>query len=140
MRSSLQRVQMLVMAASLALLLLVSGPALHLPVAAQSASPPPYARAPWGIQPPAAWSSSGALSAGSNPLNKADTGSSCSSAAIDSVYYFNVWENYQQLVTFFPAACAATLVVQINAVPSVNKQRRRKEDKEEICVDRAATR
>ena len=138
MRSSLQWVRMLAMAATLALLLLVSGPALQ-PAAAQSASPPPYARAPWGIQPPSAWSSSGALSAGSNPLNKAGTGSSCSSDAIDSVYYFNVWENYQQLVTFFPAACAATLVVQINAVPSVNKQRRG-EEKDEICVACAATR
>lgn len=94
-------------------LLLVAGPA---PSLAQS---PTLPFAPWGLAASAYWPalSGGAVPAASNPLNKAGLSTTaCTNTQMNLQYDFSVLENYQQPVTFFPAACT-NLVVQINDIP-----------------------
>ena len=99
---------------AMALLLCAGGPS---PALAQS---PTLPYPPWGLQPSSAYwpaLSGGAVKAEANPLNKAGLSTTaCTNTMMNLRYDFSVLENYQQPVTFFPAACN-NLVVQINDIP-----------------------
>jgi len=104
-----------------------SGPAASLLLRAEAATvvPPTLPVAPFGVQPSSRyWANYGTvLSAGTNPLNGAQTGTSgaactATSSNVQSVYYFSVKENYQQQVTFAPISACSNLIVQLTSVPA----------------------
>ena len=87
-------------------------------------TPPFPSSSNFGVSSSLIWSFGSFSNAGDNPLNNptaTTSGSggdpnSCSIANIQTEYHFNMYENYQQLITFFPSACT-NLRVRITAVP-----------------------
>jgi hypothetical protein len=117
MRSSLRSGGWLALA-SLLLLLLVSSAS---PSSGQTA--PPRPNSGFGMPYSQVWGAGSFATAGSNHLNSVGAASDgsggstdCSWDKLKKVYHFNVLENYQQLMTFFPDTCT-DLRVRITNIP-----------------------